>query len=115
MADLEPLDLAGALDEVSTGDPTFDDIGSEAARQLHARLQDGERLPGTDLMKIVASYFKAKEEALRNQPDEEIVFTLPELLADINLPAERKHQLLQTERDYHQAQLALIDNALEAT
>lgn len=113
MKKLDPAaELERALDDVSTGDPTFDEIGSEATRLLYARLKDGEKLPGTDLMKMVASYFKAKEEALRHQPAEEVTYTLVELLADVNLPAERKTELLTVERDYHLAQLALIEEAL---
>lgn len=114
VADVDPQDvLDGAGDDVSTGDPTFDEIGAEAARQLYARLQGGEKLPGTDLMKVVASYFKAKEEALRHQPAEEVTYTLVELLADVNLPAERKTELLIAERDHYLSQVALIEEALK--
>lgn len=116
MSDLERLNpaevLEGADDDISTGDPTFDDIGAEATRQLYARMSSGEKLPGTDLMKIVASYFKAKEDALRHKPTEDVTYTIVELLADVNLPAERKTELLTAERDHYLSQLALIDAAL---
>jgi hypothetical protein len=62
--------------------------GSRA--QLYTRIQAGEKLPGTDLMKIVAAYFKAKEEALKQQAVEDKVYTLTDLIADVNLPPERK-------------------------
>lgn len=113
MDKLDPAaELERALEDGTTGDPTFDDIGALSARRLYALLQSGEKVPGTDLMKVVASYFKAKEEALRQQPAEEVTYTLPELLADVNLPPERKTELLTVERDHHLAQLALIEEAL---
>lgn len=104
--------LEDLLDDGSTGDPTFDQIGKEAAEQLYKRIKAGEKLPGTDLMKIVASYFKAKEEALRQQTVEDTVYTLVELLADVNLPAERKTELLRTEHAFLSKQLVEIEKVL---
>ena len=106
-------DLGDILDDDgTTGDPSFDQIGKEAAAQLYKRIQDGEKLPGTDLMKIVAAYFKAKEEALKQQAVEDKVFTLVELLADVNLPPERKTELLRSEHAFLSKQLSDIEQAL---
>ena len=106
-------ELDGLLDdEGSTGDPTFDQIGKEAASQLYARIQVGEKLPGTDLMKIVAAYFKAKEEALKQQAVEDKVYTIVELIADVNLPPERKEELLRSEHAALTRQLSDIEKAL---
>jgi len=108
MADLDDL----LDDEGTTGDPTFDQIGKEAAAQLYARIQAGEKLPGTDLMKIVAAYFKAKEEALKAQAVEDKVYTLTDLIADVNLPKERKEELLRSEHAFLTRQLSDIEQAL---
>lgn len=99
-------------DEGTTGDPTFDQIGKEAAAQLYKRIQAGEKLPGTDLMKIVAAYFKAKEEALRQQAADDTVYSIVELLADVNLAPERKTELLRKEHAFLSSQLADIEKAL---
>lgn len=117
MGKLDRLDpqavLDGAADDTSTGDPTFDEIGLEASRQLMARISAGEKLPGTDLMKVVVKYFDEKAKALANQPEAEATYTLVELLADVNLPAARKRELLTVERDHHLSQLELIEEALK--
>jgi len=108
MADLDDI----VDDDGTTGDPTFDEIGKEAAKQLKARIDAGEKLPGTDLMKIVTAYFKAKEEALKQKAVEDKVFTLVELLADVNLPPERKTELLRLEHAFLSKQLSDIEQAL---
>jgi hypothetical protein len=108
MADLDDL----LDDEGTTGDPTFDEIGREASNQLYDRIKAGEKLPGTDLMKIVAAYFKAKEEALKQQAVEDKVYTLTDLIADVNLPKERKTELLRSEHAFLSRQLSDIEQAL---
>lgn len=119
MTDLDRIDgdaLSEALDALTDDptDPSFNAIGRLATSELLRRLRtDASALPGTDLMKLVTAYFKAKAageaEDTPVEPDPDVL----ELVSSPGLPVERKRELLLSERTKTVERLSALDQAIE--
>lgn len=96
---------------MSASDPvdvTLEEMRDELLQQLYENRKELKGIALVQGLKAIASLVGLDD----GEEAGEITYTLPELLADVNLPAERKAELLTAERDHYLAQLALIDEAL---
>lgn len=89
-------------------DVTIEKMRDELLQQLYENRKELKGIALVQGLKAIASLVGVGDDDAAG----EVGYTLVELLADVNLPAERKTELLAAERDYHLSQLALIDDAL---
>lgn len=88
---------------------SIEEMRDELVKQLYQNRAELKGIALVQGLKAIASLIGLDDgEAVGETPP-----ALPELLADVNLPQERKHELLAAERDYHLSQLSLIEEALK--
>ena len=119
VTDIDRIDqaaLSAALDALAENpaDPSFNEIGRLATNELLRRLrEDAYSLPGTDLMKLVTAYFKAKAAGEADdtppEPDPDVLT----LVSSPGLPGSRKRELLLSERAKIVERLSALDTARE--
>jgi hypothetical protein len=98
------------LDDLDTGEGVaLETVRDELLQQLYDNRKELKGIALVQGLKAIASLVGLDD----GEAVGEVSYTLVELLEDVNLPAERKRELLSAERDHHLAQLALIEEALE--
>ena len=110
---ISPEDISDALDAIGEDpdDPTFGEIGKLAVEELEKRLTEHpEELPGTDLIKFVTAYFKAKSERQIPGTADQHFSLLEQVDA---LPTEHAQKLLKAEIAHLHAELERYEQKLE--
>lgn len=90
------------------GDISVETMRDELLKQLYLQRADLKGIALVQGLKAIASLVGLDD----GEAVGETSYTLVELLEDVNLPVERKRELLTLEHSYHLSQLALIEEAL---
>lgn len=96
-------------DDAGDPQPTIEEMRDGLLKQLYANRAELKGVALVQGLKTLASLVGLDP----GEAAGEETYTLPDLLADVNLPEERKRELLTNERGWHLSQVVLIEEALK--